>query len=75
MLPSTLRGTELSAEEFRDSLALRYGQIPICLPESCDGCGNRFTVRHGLECLRGSMVIARNDEIRNELVDLGVAPF
>ena len=35
--PSTVNGTELSAQEFRDSLLLRYARTPADLPTHCDG--------------------------------------
>ena len=44
VLPSTVNGTELSAQEFRDTLLLRYGRCPADLPASCDGCNQKFSV-------------------------------
>jgi len=69
-LPSTVNGTELSAQEYRDAILLRYGRAPGDLPSHCDGCGQKFDVRHALECKKGGLVILRHDEIRNELSDL-----
>ena len=51
--PELLNGTDLSAEEFRDNLRLRYGQQPSNLPRRCDGCGARFSVEHALSCKKG----------------------
>ena len=34
-----LNGTELSREEFRDNLCLRYGLMPQDIPATCNGCG------------------------------------
>lgn len=70
VLPSSVNGTELSAQEFRDSVMLRYARTPIDLPSLCDGCGETFSVRHGLECKKGGLVISRHNEIRDELADL-----
>jgi hypothetical protein len=70
VLPSTVNGTELSAQEFRDSLLLRYGRSPPDLPTHCDGCSKKFSVRHALECKKGGLVISRHNEIRDELCDL-----
>ncbi len=70
VVPSTVNGTELSAEEFRDSLLLRYALTPSNLPAQCDGCGQSFSVRHALECKTGGLVISRHNEIRDELCDL-----
>ena len=68
-------GTELSAQEFRDSLLLRYAQTPKDLPSQCDGCGQKFSVRHGLECKKGGLVISRHNEVRDELADLAAKAF
>jgi hypothetical protein len=70
VLPSTVNGTELSAQEFRDSLLLRYLRSPADLPSHCDGCGHKFTVRHALECKKGGLVISRHNEIQVELSGL-----
>jgi hypothetical protein len=42
VLPSTVSGTELSAQEFRDALSMRYGEAPPDLPACCDGCDAPF---------------------------------
>jgi hypothetical protein len=66
VLPSTVNGTELSAAEFRDALLLRYARSPPDLPSQCDGCLQKFSIRHALECKTGGLVI----EIQDELSDL-----
>jgi hypothetical protein len=70
VLPSTVNGTELSKNEFRDALNIRYSRYPSDLPQLCDGCGRKFSVRHALQCKTGGLVIARHDEIKHELNDL-----
>jgi hypothetical protein len=75
VLPSTVNGTELSAQEFRDALLLRYGPCPPDLPIQCDGCQQKFSVRHALECKRGGLVISRHNEIRDKLSDLASKAF
>jgi hypothetical protein len=70
VMPSSVNGTELSSVEYRDALLLRYGRTPGDLQQHCDGCGQRFDVRHGLECKKGGNVISRHNEIRDELSDL-----
>ena len=37
VLPSTVNGTELGAQEWRDALFLRYGLDPPDLPKYCNG--------------------------------------
>jgi hypothetical protein len=75
VLPSTVNGTELSAQEFRDALLLRYARCPPDLPIQCNGCQQKFSVRHALECKRGGLVISRHNEIRDELSDLASKAF
>jgi hypothetical protein len=70
VMPSTLNGTELSAQEFRDALLLRHARTPGDLPSHCDGCGAQFDVRHALKCKVGGLVILRHNEINEELCDL-----
>ena len=40
---------DLTPTEFRDSLALRYLRTPPGLPSWCDGCGESFSLQHGLK--------------------------
>jgi hypothetical protein len=73
--PSTFNGTELSAQEFRDALFLRYGRSPGDLPSHCDGCGQKFTIQHALECKKGGKVIQRHNELRDEIGNLAAKAF
>ena len=41
-MPSARNDTILSAEEFRDGLAMRYSKPLLRLPGTCDGCGKAF---------------------------------
>ena len=65
-MPDRLNGTELSAEEFRDSLRLRFGLTPLGLPDRCDGCGQRFSVGHALTCKKGGLVLLRHNDVAAE---------
>ena len=56
---------ELSADEFRDALALRYGRTPCHLPAFCDADGEVFDVNHALNCPRGGLVYGRHNETRD----------
>jgi hypothetical protein len=40
-----------------------------------DGCQQKFSVRHALECKRGGLVISRHNEMRDELTDLAAKAF
>ena len=66
VMPDTLNGTVLSAEEFQDSLRVRYGLVPIGLQPKCDGCYKDFTVTHALSCKTGGLVILRHNELAKE---------
>ena len=37
-------------------MALRYLRTPPGLPSRCDGCGESFTLQHGLDCPKGAYV-------------------
>jgi hypothetical protein len=73
--PSTVNGTELSAQEFHDALSMRYREAPPDLPASCDGCGALFTLQHALECKCGGLVIFCHNEIKEELVHMSAKAF
>ena len=70
MLPSTVNGTELGSQEWRDALFLRYVLDPPDLPKYCDGCKARFSISHALECKKGGLVTARHNELRDGVADL-----
>jgi hypothetical protein len=72
VMPSTVNGTVLSAQEYRDAFLLRHGRCPGDVLPHCDGCGPKFSVRHALECKKGGNVISRDYEIRDELADLAI---
>ena len=65
VLPSTVNGTELGAQEWRDDLFLRYGLEPPDLPKYCDGCHARFLTSHSLDCKKKGLVTARHNELRD----------
>jgi hypothetical protein len=70
LAPSTVNGTELSAQEFRDHLFLRYDMRPPDLPTHCDECSAKFDMCHTLQCKKGGLVIMRHNKIKDELCDL-----
>jgi hypothetical protein len=75
VLPSIVNGTELSAEEFRDSLTIRYGELPSNFPQKCDGCDEPFSLQHALGCKKGGLIIFRHNEVRDELAHLATKAF
>jgi hypothetical protein len=70
VMPSTVNGTELSTQEFRDKLLIRYARQPLDLPVLGGRCGCQFSVGHALECKAGGLVILRHNKINHELADL-----
>jgi hypothetical protein len=70
VMPKMRSGNVLSATEFRDGLALRYGLPLQRLPETCDGCGARMDLQHALGCMKGGLVTRRHNEVRDEIADL-----
>ena len=49
VLPSTVNGTGLWVQDWRDSCFLHYGIEPSNLPGNCDGCGAAFGICHILD--------------------------
>ena len=75
MQPSTVNGTDLGAQEWRDAAFLRYGLEPPDLPKHCDGCNDKFLICHALDCKRGGLVTARHNELRDGVADLASRAF
>lgn len=74
-LPLSYYHFDFSPVEFRDALFLRYGKLPLNLPDKCDGCGGEVSLQHLLDCKRGGLVIQRHNEIRDSLGDLCALSF
>ena len=70
VLPISLHHFDLSAAEFRDSLAIRYHRPLIKAPANCDGCGEVFSLTHALNFRKGGLVIQHHNEIRDAIGDL-----
>jgi hypothetical protein len=71
VMPSVVDGTQLLAQEYQDALLLCYARSPADLQSHCDGCGQKFSVRHALGCKKqGGLVISRDNQIQDELSDL-----
>ena len=49
VLLSTVNGTNLGAQEWRDALFLRYGLEPPDLLSHCDCCDVEFSISHALD--------------------------
>ena len=75
VLPSTVNGTELEVQKWRDAFFLRYGLDPPDLPKYCDGYQARFLINHALDCKKGDLVTARHNVLRDEVADLAGKAF
>ena len=53
VLPTEKDHYDLTAQEFRDALAVRYRKPLLCFPPSCDGCGAPTSLDHALICKKG----------------------
>ena len=61
-IPYHLNITELSLEELQDNLRLRHGLMPQDIPETCDGCGKKFSIEHALSCPKDGLVLVRHND-------------
>jgi len=61
---------DLSAQEFRDGLALCYRKPFLCLSATCDECGAPSSIEHVLVCCYGGYVCRRRNEVRDAFGDL-----
>ena len=68
-LPIEEMAFNLNKEQFRDALRLRYNLNLDNLPSTCP-CGERFDVRHALNCKKGGFIHERHDSIKNTLTVL-----
>ena len=75
MLPSTVNGTELGSQEWRDALFLRYGLDPPDLPKYFYGCETRCSISHALDCKKGGLVTARHNKLSDGVADLAGKAF
>ena len=60
----------MTAQEFRDALAVRYKKPLLNIPLSCDGCGSPSSLDHFLVCKKGGLITQRHNEIRDAIGDL-----
>ena len=70
VLPLARRQFDLSAQEFRDGLALCYKKPLLSLPPVCDGCGAPFSIEHTLDCRFEGLVTRRHNEVQDAFGDL-----
>ena len=62
-------GFNLTEQEFRDGLCLRYGWMPARIPTHCS-CGQEMSVSHSLSCPNGRFPTIRHNAIRDTTAQL-----
>ena len=70
VIPVAKHNFDLTAQEFRDSLAIRYKKPLLEVPPNCDGCNALFDLSHALSCRKGGLVTQRHNEVRDAFGDL-----
>ena len=75
MLPSTVNGTELGDQKWRDTLFIRYGIEPPDPPYHCDGCNAKFSICHYLDFKNGGVITTCHNKLRDEDADLAGKSF
>ena len=75
VLPLTHHHFDLSVQQLRDALCLRYHHPLSLMPAFCDGCGGDFSLTHALECRKGGLVTQRHNEVRDALGDLAALGY
>ena len=75
VLPSTVNGTELGAQEWRYFLFLRYSINPPEFLDHCDGCRPEFSIRHVLGYNKGCLLTACYNELHDGFADLSSKSF
>ena len=62
-------------QEWRDALFLRYGLETPDHPTYCDRYNSKLSICHALDYKRGSLVMARHNELRDGVADLAGKAF
>ena len=73
VLPTSQDHFDLTAQEFRDALALRYWKPLLNVPSGCDGCDAPFSLDHALVCRKGGLIIQRHNEFWDAVGNLKLA--
>ena len=73
--PDAKDHTDLTPDEFRDNMAIRYGYEPPKIDSYCDGCAAEYSLEHALNCRVGGLVTRRHDETVNVLCDMTATAY
>ena len=75
VLPSTANGTELGAQERRNSLFLRYVIDSPYMPSHRNIYGSALSICHALDFKKGSLITARHNDLRDGVANLAGKDF
>jgi len=70
VLPLQSHHFDLSAQEFRDTLALRYQKPILNLLAFCDVCRSSFSVEHALDCRVDGLIGQHHNDVQDAMYDL-----
>ena len=73
--PSTVNGTDMGDQEWRNALFLRYRLEPPDLPTHFDGFQAKFLISNALDCKKGGLVTLRHNKLRDGVADLAGKSF
>ena len=65
-IPHCLSIMDISQEELRYNIRLRYGLMPQDIPTTCNGCGKKFLIEHYLSSPKGDLVLAWHADAAKE---------
>ena len=75
MLPFTVNGEELGAQEWRNDLFLGYAIESPDLLSRCNGCNTKFSICHYLDCKKAGLITIRHNDHCDEVADLSGKAF
>uniref|UniRef100_A0A0G4FDJ9 Uncharacterized protein n=1 Tax=Chromera velia CCMP2878 TaxID=1169474 RepID=A0A0G4FDJ9_9ALVE len=73
--PLKEHGMNLSPDEFRDAMTIRYQGRVGGEKSRCEGCGGRWSLQHALNCPVGGLPTLRHDEVNRTWASLAAEAY